>query len=200
MAAKGLFIVFEGIDGAGCETQSKLLQKKLKGSVLFRYPDCTDPYGRLIKKYLEGKCRIHPEKIFMTFALNQMKDREKIGKLLEAGKIVVSDRYITSNFAYQCNGALPIDKALKFAEMFEFPKPDLIFYLDIKPEMAMERKRREKTLDIYESDLKKQRNVRKKYLNLVLNHVWSHNWVLVNGEEKIETINKKIMDEVLKMV
>ncbi|MFH0868859.1 MAG: dTMP kinase, partial [archaeon] len=154
-AAKNIFIVFEGIDGAGCETQARLLsnylQNKGKKVLRLKYPDYSDQYGKLIKLHLAGRLRLPNERLFLTHLINQLKDREKIKGSLKEGRFVVSDRYFPSNLAYNCDERVPVDKAVKVASVFGLPVPDLIFYLDTAPETAVKRKLKEKhALDVNE--------------------------------------------------
>jgi len=196
-ARKNLFIVFEGIDGSGCETQARLLSnyfenKKNQVSKL-KYPDYSDQYGKLIRLYLTGRLQLTAERIFLTHLINQLKDREKIRESIRGGKFVVSDRYYTSNLAYNCSDMLPVDKALKVASVFKLPQPDLIFYLDTLPETAMKRKLREKgKLDVNERNLAKLGIVAGKYRNLARKNTFGQ-WFIINGNKPIDDVKQSIL-------
>jgi len=194
---KNLFIVFEGIDGSGCETQSKLLTTWLrrKGNrvLKLKYPDYSDPYGRLVRFYLTGRLKLTNDRLFLTHLINQLKDRELIGKNIADGSFIVSDRYFASNLAYNCDQSIPVDKAIKVASVFKLPKPDIIFYLDTKPETAMKRKAIEKgILDITEKNIFKLRQVSQAYQKLARKNIWSQ-WFVIDGNRPIEDIKADIL-------
>ena len=84
---KGRLIVFEGIDGSGTETQSKLLLEKLgTSSVRIEYPDYEGDLGKLIRLFLDKKHELSPEMQFVLYAGDMVKDREKINGWLNEGK------------------------------------------------------------------------------------------------------------------
>jgi len=198
-----LFIVFEGIDGAGTETQSNLLIKFLnkneKEAELIKYPDYEGPIGQLIQDFLHKKFNFSPDVQFSLYATDMLKDRERILKALKDGKIVIADRYFTSTLAYQSiTQGFPLDKGIKFAEIFDLPKPDLVIFLDISPDTSVRRKFKEKkTLDRHESDKDFLGRVRESYFNLIKNEVFAKKWIVINGEKTIEEVETEIHDIVL---
>ncbi len=192
----GKFIVIEGIDGAGSETQSTLLFnffKKEKISVeRLTYPDYEEPIGRLIHEFLHKKYEFSPATQFLLYLTDFLKDKEKIKKWLKEGKIVISDRYFPSTLAYQCLRRFPPEKALKIAKLLELPKPDLIIYLKVSPEVSMSRKYEEKkNLDRNEADKKFLEKVRDSYKKLIKGRIFSK-WVVINGERPIPIVFKEI--------
>ncbi|PJB99648.1 MAG: dTMP kinase, partial [Candidatus Nealsonbacteria bacterium CG_4_9_14_0_8_um_filter_35_12] len=144
----GKLIVFEGIDGAGCETQVKLLFDYLKrqGKSVERlyYPDYEGPIGKLIHQYLHKQYEFSVDIQFLLYFTDFIKDREKINQWIGEGKIVICDRYFSSTLAYQGLRGFSIKKALELARRFKLPKPDLIIYLKVSPEVSMSRKYKEK--------------------------------------------------------
>ena len=111
----GKFIVFEGIDGAGVETQGKLLcnyLRKQKRSVeRLYYPDYEGPIGRLIHQYLHKQYEFSVDIQFLLYFTDFIKDREKINQWIGEGKIVICDRYFSSTLAYQGLRGFSIKKA-----------------------------------------------------------------------------------------
>lgn len=136
---RGLFIVFEGIDGSGKSTQCSRLRDSfvIKGidAILTREP--TDgPWGKKIREIAAaGRDGISPEEEMEIF----VRDREQhvsevIRPALDAGRVVVCDRYYYSTIAYQ--GALGLDAEeirRQNEDIQKFPKPDLVIYLDLEP-------------------------------------------------------------------
>lgn len=196
----GGFIVFEGIDGAGCGIQSKLLFNFLKkekipvGKLL--YPDYQGPIGELIHQFLHKKYNFSPEIQFLLYFTDFIKDKEKINKWLGQGKIVISDRYFTSTLAYQGLRGFEIENALKLARVFSLPKPDLIIYLKVSPETSMKRKFKEKKiLDRNETDKKFLSKLVKFYNGLIKNQIFSR-WVIVDGEKSIQEVLEEVKSRI----
>lgn len=199
-----MFLVIEGLDGAGGSTQSNLLKEFLEEKSfkveIIRYPDYSNPIGKVIRKFLDNEFDISPEAQFLLYSLDMVKDREKIFKNLEEGKIVLADRYIFSTLAYQCFAKkFSLRKGLKLVEIFELPKPDLVILLDIKPETSMRRKMKEnKRLDRHEKDLRLLKRVREGYLRLARKNVFSKEWVVLDGEKGIKEVSEEIKKIVYK--
>ncbi len=192
---RGKLVVIEGIDGAGGETQSKLLLRHLRSRKIpaerIYYPEYGNPIGDLIHDYLHKKHELPVDMQFLLYATDMVKDREKILGWLNQGKTVIADRYFTSVLAYQGMG-FPIENALKFAEIFRLPKPDMILYLKISPETSIKRKRGEKEhLDRNEANRAFLEKVSASYENLVKNQVWS-SWFVIDGEKPPEGVFSQI--------
>lgn len=192
----GKLFVIEGIDGAGGETQSKLLVnylKKQKKSVeRLRYPDYGEPIGKLIHNYLHRKYNFSVGTQILLYLADFLKDKEKIERWLREKKIIICDRYFTSTIAYQGVQGFPMKKALRFAELVGLPKPDLVIYLKISPETSMKRKYKEKKcLDRNEANKKLQTQLSKFYQKLVKNQIFGK-WQVIDGEKSIEEVFKKI--------
>lgn len=202
---KGKFIVIEGIDGAGCGTQTELLKEKLNAKLSqpvlhIRYPDYNSPVGVTVHKFLHEELALSTDMQFFIYSLDMLKDVEKIKKALENGRIILADRYFTSTLAYQCAQGFSVEKALKFAELFDIIKPDLIIYLKVSPETSMERKKKEKIeLDFFEKDLEFRKKVSLKYDELASKNIFS-NWITVNAEKLIEEVGKEIENIVNKII
>jgi len=196
----GKFIIFEGIDGAGGGTQSKLLFNFFKKEKILVekliYPDYQGPIGKLIHQFLHKKYEFSPEIQFILYLFDFLKDKEKIKKWRREGKTIISDRYFTSTLAYQCLKGFPLKIALKIAQMFQLPKPDLIIYLKVSPATSMKRKFKEKKkLDRNEANKKFLGRLVKFYKALIKKQVFSH-WVVVDGEKPI----KEAFEEIKKIV
>ncbi len=138
------FITFEGIDGSGKSTISKLVYKKLKSEghnvVLTREP--TDTWiGKRVQECIEKND--DPFVTAFTFIADRILHVKQIQKWLDENKIVICDRYAESTYAYQ--GAqlenkieTPI-KWLKELSQNQIINPDRTFVFLIKPETALDR-------------------------------------------------------------
>ncbi len=203
----GKFIVIEGIDGAGGETQTKLLINFLEHigkNVLFvTYPDYSGAIGRIIHGFLHKEYNFPADVQFALYATDMVKDKQKILNALKENRIVVANRYITTTLAYQSAGGFPVERGLAFARNFELPKPDLVIYLDIDAETSMLRKTGEKNvLDKFESDKKFLGKVRAQYLKLARKKVFAREWKIINGKRHIEDVAEdiqKIVSQTLKL-
>ncbi len=155
----GRFIVFEGIDGAGKTTQTKMLCEKLTslGKKVCLTAEPTElESGRELRKILGGEEKKSDCEIATLFALDRIAHNTDknhgIGAMLEAGYDVICDRYYYSSLAYQ--GPVTSYEWVKSLNLDcpEIRRPDLCIFLDLTPEQSLERisKGREK-LEIFEN-------------------------------------------------
>jgi len=139
-----LFIVFEGIDGAGLSTHSHLLYEYLleRGYNVVLTKEPTDGLiGGLIRACLRGEWKTDPLTLQLLFVADRSHHvNNLILPALKKGKIVVSDRYMFSSIAY---GTVSYGdyEWLKLINS-KFPVPDLILILDAPVEVALRRIRR----------------------------------------------------------
>ena len=195
-----MFIIIEGIDGAGCETQGKNIVKMLKDKsrlvpTLIKYPDYEKNVGKLIKDFLYQNKNLSPEQQFLLYSLQFLLDKEMIAEKRKNG-ILIADRYFTTTLCYQTLEGISLEKALSFAEDFGIEKPDLVFYIKVDPDIAIKRKfgeqkeknRREKDFDFI-------RKTHKQYEELVKNQVWTK-WVEIDGNKSIDEVTKEIYNKI----
>lgn len=190
-----MFIVIEGIDGAGCQVQAKLLFKNLrkagKTTALIKYPNYDDPVGTVIRKYLYEKQKLSPEEQFLFYSLQFITDGKVIDQKRKKG-ILVADRYFTTTLCYQTLEGIKEEKALSFAQDFNIRKPDLVIFLDVRPETAIKWKQGERKIKNFrEKDFEFMKKTYKRYLEMVERGVWTK-WVKVDGERSIEEVGKEI--------
>ena len=169
----GLFITFEGGEGCGKSTHSKLLLKKLEQqnvpAILTHEPGGT-PLGDELRKALKKKRRspISPQaELFLVAASRAQLVSEAIRPALEAGKVVICDRFTDSTMVYQGYGRGLDFTAITMVNNMatRHLNPDLIILLDIPPEQGLARKGSLK--DRFEvEDLSFHRRVREGYLKM----------------------------------
>ncbi|MBM3303580.1 MAG: dTMP kinase [Candidatus Aenigmarchaeota archaeon] len=189
---KGKLIVFDGIDGAGSETQSRLLSEFLaeKGMqcLVVNYPDYQNPIGNFIHNYLNGSDHIPVAVRLVLYTADMLKDKEGVEQALSDGKIVIANRYVTTALAYQVVEGFDAQKALEYLKVMGFPVPDIAVYLKIKPETSKKRKLKEKgRLDRIESDLQLLAKVGARYEEMAEKDVFCR-WVVVDGEKPISKV------------
>ena len=136
----GLFVTFEGIDRAGKTTQARLLAEALgEEAVAVREPGGTAVGERVRALVKDPSVELGPEAEALLFAAARGElVRRVIRPALEAGRVVVSDRFLDSSLAYQGVGrGLGVEEV---AGVNEFATgglvPDLTFLLVLDPEAA----------------------------------------------------------------
>jgi len=194
---KGKMVVFEGIDDAGTEVQSKRLLQHLKSGGIpcerLYYPNYDNPTGKLIHEYLHSDYNLSPDMQLVLYGGDMLLDREKILSFLKEGKIVILDRYFTSTLAYQTLDGLKQETCLRFARMFRLPKPDYVFYLKISPETSMKRKAMEKGGDVdrNERNIDLQERLARKYDSVSSESVFGR-WFTIDGEKPVEEVFSQV--------
>ena len=169
----GLFITFEGGEGCGKSTQSRLLLKKLEQRnipvVLTHEPGGT-ALGNELRKALKRQRNfsISPQaELFLIAASRAQLVTEVIRPALEEGKVVLCDRFIHSTLVYQGYGRRLDLTALEIVNNMATGNldPDFIILLDILPEQGLTRKRSSR--DRFESeDLSFHLRVREGYVKM----------------------------------
>jgi dTMP kinase len=147
---RGKFIVFEGIDGAGTTTQTRMAEDWLRGQGALAHATrepSTGPIGNVIRHALSGRLVAHqgvgrtapvsPETVALLFAADRLDHlQSEIEPALAEGRHVICDRYVLSSLAYQA-----VDVDLKFVRAInaKAATPDVTFFLRVQPEVAMAR-------------------------------------------------------------
>jgi dTMP kinase len=186
---KGKLIVFEGLDGSGKTTQSKLLYEALKKEglsvKLFAFPVRTTIIGKLLDQYLfSTDSKIDKHAVHLLFSANRWEMSDTIQTLLDNNITVILDRYNLSGLAYSM--ANKLDRTWCESTDIGLPSPDIILYIDITTTVGDERIIGER--EIYEcSDF--QLEVAKAYQEIQRN---SDNWITINGQDSIENIHANI--------
>lgn len=158
MNKKGIFIVIEGLDGSGKTTQAKILAQKLSKShnAVFTAEPSNGKIGTFIrKKILYGESRSPISVEALLFAADRIDHIQKeVQPALDEGKLVISDRYFYSSLAYQGSAGLDLQWIETINQLAL--KPDLALFIDVPPDVVLERLRRRKSVM---EKLETQRNV-----------------------------------------
>ena len=199
-----MFIVLEGIDGAGKGRQRNeiitLLQDRVKELHTTDFPDHKSViYKNIIHPGLHQEIELTPSALFLSFMLDQLFHQNIISECRGSkSNYFVCDGYYTTNIAYHCyvNKSLPLKDALSAARIFKMPVPDLVIYIDVAPKSALERKMLEEGhsegLDVYERSLMFQTQVRQAFKKMAKNSVFG-NWAEVDGNRSVDDIRDAIM-------
>jgi dTMP kinase len=156
-AARGRFITFEGIDGAGKSTHigyvTALLKATGKSVVSTREPGGTPLGEKLRDLVLHEPMHLETEALLM-FASRREHVAQVIEPALARGEWVLSDRFTDASFAYQGGGrGLDRDK-LEALEQWVHPRlqPDLTLLFDVPLDVAKARLSASRTLDRFEAE------------------------------------------------
>ncbi len=166
---KGILVVIDGIDGSGKATQARLLAERLEkeGHAVERidFPRYDAPmFGEFLGECLAGKhgdfLHLDPKIASTLYALDRFEASPQIRTWLEEGKVVVADRFASSNQIHQ--GGKIVDASRREAfldwignmehEVLGVPRPDAVVYLRVPVEvslslLAKEREAKNKALE-----------------------------------------------------
>ena len=186
------FVVIEGLDGAGKSTQIKLLQEYLESKeIRFKYlhfPRTDAPfYGDLVARFLRGEFgdinSVNPYLVALIYSGDRTDTSKLINSWMEEDYLVIADRYVDSNIAFQCAKLDSDEEKTRLREWilaFEYeynkiPKPDLVIFLDVPFQFTREKLSTNRIggdreylngkQDIHEKSLSFQEKVRKVYLS-----------------------------------
>jgi dTMP kinase len=187
------FVVIEGLDGSGKSTQLELLKDQMRrDGVRFKYLHFprleVGYYGKLIARFLRGEMgsndQVDPYLVALIFAGDRADAAETIENWMEEGYMVIVDRYVYSNIAFQCakiEDPGDRERLLRWIFGFEFgynrlPRPDLNLFLNVPFEFTRkqlmasrdgdDRAYLKGEKDIHEDSLDFQERVRQVYLDL----------------------------------
>ncbi|MDA3780099.1 MAG: dTMP kinase [Bacteroidales bacterium] len=198
------FVVIEGLDGSGKSTQLKMLKTYCdEKNIAYKYLHFprteSEIYGDLISKFLRGELgdinTVNPYLIALIYAGDRENAKKTIRAWINNNYLVIVDRYVYSNIAFQCaklNNQEEISKLSEWIkqleyEYFKIPKPDLNIFLNVpldftKKILETHREGDDREYlngkdDIHEKDLDFQRKVQDIYLTEAKN------------EKKLQIIN-----------
>ncbi|HLJ50233.1 MAG TPA: dTMP kinase [Bryobacteraceae bacterium] len=204
-----MFITFEGPDGSGKSTQSRLLAQRLRNAgyaVLESVEPGGTPIGQQIRRILLDPTNQElcpTAELLLMFAARAQNVEQWILPALAAGQIVVSDRFTDSTIAYQGAGrGLGIDVVMDVDRIAcHGVKPDLTLVVDIDAEAGLRRARlrNQKQGDVSESRLDEQalefhRKVREAYHALAAREPLRVR--LIDGEGSPERVAERVWDVV----
>ena len=209
------FIAFEGCDGTGKTTQTELVCQRLseRGTVArkLKFPDYDSPSSGPVRMYLNGELAadadaVNPYAASTLYAVDRFcsfkRDWEND---YNGGKLIISDRYVTSNMIFQA-AKLPAelraeyiawDKDLEYGKL-GLPVPDMVLYLNLPVEVseALVRSRSDRTgqaVDIHEKNLAYQRQVHAAGLEIAL----SEGWTVIDCSKDGELMPKDVLNAIL---
>ncbi len=205
MNSKGIFLSIEGPDGSGkstiCKKIAEYLEHKNIPFVLTREPGCSEinACNEIRKILLESKNNINPKTEALLFAANRSEHVEKIIiPSINKNKIVICDRYIDSSISYQGYARnLGIENIINI-NMFATNNlwPDITFFIDIKPEVCIERIKKYRSNEINRLDNESfsfHNKVYESYHELIKK--FPNRFVVIDGNNSIENIFNEIINK-----
>ncbi len=196
-ARRGLFVAFEGGEGCGKTTQSRLLAQWLavqgRDPVLTRQPGGTE-FGAQLREILLHGSVMDPRTEALLFAADRsFHVASMIEPALASGRDVLTDRYEDSSVAYQSNGRGLARDQVRFLSRWGTDSlvPDLTIVLDVDPGIAFARKHAD-TLDRLEragDDF--HHRVRDCFLDLAATD--PSRYLVIDGTEPVDVVHARIV-------
>ncbi|MBO5646028.1 MAG: thymidylate kinase [Clostridia bacterium] len=170
---KGKLVVLEGVDASGKTTQYELLKSRLAADGVavcpITFPCYESPSSAPVRMYLDGQFGTRPEDVnayaaSALYAVDRFASyKTDWGKAYEEGGFILAARYTTSNAVHQAAKLPEGEREAYLSWLYEFefekmglPKPDLVLFLDVPPEISLKllAARRDVTgqRDIHEED------------------------------------------------
>ena len=200
---RGLFIVFEGIDGAGKTTHINNLKEYLesKGRKVYITAEPTGlPVGKDIRRALSGEIRKTECEMAAMFVLDRIMhnvDAEcGIERMLSDGYDVLCDRYYYSSLAYQ--GSATDFEWVKTMNLScpEIRTPDACVFLDLTPQESLARIARDRDkVEIYETE-EKLTAVRNKFYKVFEELVGRERIFIISSAGEKESVAKEIRERI----
>lgn len=155
--SRGLFITLEGVDGAGKSTHLEWLSEQFRAQGrmvrITREPGGTPLGERLRDLLLNSPMHVETEALLM-FAARREHLARVIQPALEAGEVVISDRFTDASYAYQCGGRGLAESRLELLETWVQGdlQPDLTLLFDVASEVAEARRSAVREPDRFEQE------------------------------------------------
>ena len=205
---RGKVFVVDGADGAGKQTQSKLLVERLiREGYPAQYEEepTSNGIGLQIKSDLAKRSEhLDPTTLQILFTADRSQHvHDTIAPGLASGTNFVLDRFWPSTISYADALGAPsevVESLLQFNSNI-FPRLDAVFLLSLPPEVAVKRMQaRGRPIDRHESDMRFQIKVGNAYRRLYTRFRNSGQWHWIDANRPVEEISKEIHEVALKLL
>jgi dTMP kinase len=193
------FITFEGIEGSGKTTQARRLAERIPNALVTKEPGGTPLADRIRSILLDSGSTIDPvAEVFLFAASRRQHVMELIRPALQAGRVVLCDRFADSTLAYQGFGRrIDLDRLRALNEWAtDGLRPDRTILFDLPEEMGLSRARRRNTSQINDEgrfeaeDLRFHRRVREGYLSLAAAE--AERFAVVDGSGTADEVYERV--------
>lgn len=193
-----MFLAFEGVDGAGKSTQVRLLgehlERKGREVVICREPGGTSLGEELRRILLDpGSGDLEPEvEVLLFMAARAQLCNQVIRPELEAGKVVISDRFLWSSVVYQgIVGGLGIEEVLSVGEVATRGLlPDFTFVVDLDP--AVSHSGLDEGDRMESRGVEFQRQVRQGFVSLA--EEFTDSFILIDGSASVDQVHQRVLE------
>lgn len=198
--AKGKYIVFEGIDGAGKSTLISKLANHIRSNdekVRSTCEPTSNPIGSMIRHILSGRIDMSEETIaalFLADRIDHLQNKTNgILKYINSGYHILGDRYYLSSYAYHVPH-VSLDWVISANSVCaELLKPDIILYIDISVDESLHRiTNNRQELDLFENR-ERITKVRDNYNTAIQRVKDTENIVIINGEQNPDLVFNDII-------
>ena len=194
-----MFVSIEGIDGSGKSTLARNLKSKLieLGKPVFLTREPTDRFF-ITESEQRDRSAENAIELFFRFTTDRLHHQKSINSELDQDRIVISDRYIHSSYAYQ--GPLMeimmggMDSTIEWmtnVSRIIRRMPDLILFLDLEPDSIATRIARRKERSGFEEP---------GYLKMVRNYyhrMIDRNWIVIDSSLPVEKVTGIALEAIL---
>lgn len=205
----GMFITFEGGEGAGKSVQisrfCEYLQSQNKQVVLTREPGGTEVGKQIRKLLVEGDKDKFDEitEVLLFYADRRINLTQVVIPSVNEGKYVISDRFNDSTIAYQYYGSNKFKDTSIMDKLYNIVagtfKPNITFLLDIDVKIGLERSFKKsqtmatKELRFENVDVDFHERLRQGYLELAQSN--PDRFIIINANQSIEDVTKEIIQK-----
>lgn len=193
-----MIIAFCGIDGCGKTTQIQLTKDHLKGFRTYVTKQPTSFYRQYDRFKLLAEEKIAKKNIFLKeleliAAADKLRHYQTELEQINSSAIILSDRYVFSTYAYfYARGEKDIEWLKSINR--HIPLPDITFYFDIDPELAMSRvySRDRNSMTAEEKNLTVMKTAREAFIN----EIWGagKDYYVIDGNQEKEIVNLQVME------
>jgi dTMP kinase len=190
--ARGHLIAFEGLDQSGKQTQAERLLEAFRGgghrAEFLTFPEYTTAIGAEIGRALQGERDYQPDTLQLLYIANRFEFRPRITSWLEAGTMVVCDRYLASSIAYGEAQGVSATWLTDIQRLL--PQPALTIFLDMSPAVSLTRKQADR--DKFERDMPLLGRVQESYRR----QSQQRDWVRIEGEKDKDAVSTDVISAV----
>ena len=189
----GHLIAFEGLDQSGKQTQAERLLEAFRAaghrSEFLTFPAYETAIGAEIERALHGERDYAADTLQLLYIANRFEFRPRIESWLDAGTMVVCDRYLASSIAY--GEAQGVDATWLKEIQRLLPQPSATILLDISPDASLTRKQAAR--DKFERDLPMLGRVRQSYLSQAAG---DESWFVLDGRQDKDAVSDAVLSAV----